>query len=107
MRKKIKLALDISPVLQGQISNNNRTGIYQVNKNVLIQLENHKNVDVYIYCKPQLFSILKESIFSHYIRENKVINCNLELAKAGTFCITESNCSEIRKTNYFGCCMLF
>ena len=74
MRKKIKLALDISPVLQGQISNNNRTGIYQVNKNVLIQLENHKNVDVYIYCKPQLFSILKESKFSHYIRENKVIN---------------------------------
>lgn len=74
MRKKIRIALDISPVLQGQISNNDRTGIYQVNKNILIQLENNKNVDLYIYCKPQLFSILYGSKFSHYINESKVIN---------------------------------
>lgn len=74
MEQVIKIALDVSHFLQGQLSNNHRTGIYQVSKNILIQLENNKNVDLYIYCKPSLFSILQESGLSQYIEQKKVIN---------------------------------
>ena len=76
MNEKIKIVLDISPVLQGLLNNANRTGIYQVNNNILLQMERSEDVDIYLYCKPHLFSILRRTKLSHYIDDNKVINWN-------------------------------
>ena len=66
MKKCLSVVLDISPFLLGELSNKNRTGIYQVAKNILIQLKAREDVELLFYCKPQFFSL--------YGNLNKLLN---------------------------------
>ncbi|WP_027218655.1 glycosyltransferase family 4 protein [Butyrivibrio fibrisolvens] len=69
----IRLLVDISPILHGELCNNNKTGIYRVAMNLLKQFSSDTRIDLFYCCKPQYFSII-DACDGNLIKKDRVIN---------------------------------